>query len=139
MEAFFSGVRTNDVYIFKAKSGNTQLVGVAKKTNGNTAVVFFHKGDGGLIHPKDGAATCTIDAAQSKIKVRTSEFVIRETPKKVTDADDLEELANIWGNVNDFVAESECLRLVLLVSLTVTIPESMSKLDAVRSVVKDKF
>ena len=77
MEAFFSGVRTNDVYIFKAKSGNTQLVGVAKKTNGNTAVVFFHKGDGGLIHPKDGAATCTIDAAQ-KITARSAVDTIRE-------------------------------------------------------------
>ena len=107
MEAFFNGVQTNDVYIFKAKTGTTNLVGVAKKTNGNTAVVFFYKGDGGLIHPKDGAATCTIDAAQGKIKVRTAEFVVRETPKKVTDTDDLEELANIWGNVNDFVAESE--------------------------------
>ena len=63
MEAFFTGVQANDVYRFKAKTGTTNLVGVVKKTSSATAVVFFYKGEGGLIHPKDGAATCTVNAA----------------------------------------------------------------------------
>ena len=107
MEAFFTGVQANDVYRFKAKTGTTNLVGVAKKTSSATAVVFFYKGEGGLIHPKDGAATCTIDAAQKKITVRTVVYTISTTPSKITDSDDLSELSAIWTNVNNFVAESE--------------------------------
>ena len=141
MEAFFSGVRTNDVYTFKAKVDTTNLVGVAKKTNGNTAVVFLYKGEGGIIYPKDGAATCTIDAAQKKITVRSAVYTIRDTPVKVTDSDDLDDLAKIWSNVNDFVAQSEYYSSSSMQPSSdgSICAESTKDLDGVRTVVKDKF
>ena len=104
-------------------------------------VVRFYMYHEYIIYPKDGAATCTIDAAQKKITDWSAVYTIRDTPVKVTDSDDLDDLAKIWSNVNDFVVQSEYSPPSWVhSSYDVTIcAESTKDLDGVRTVVKDKF